>query len=100
MRLILALLLSTTCAWCADPVGVLSFSTTTPSIGESASSATITVTRTGGTSGAVSVTYATSDGYTATLRRPTGHDGHGRLRLAASNAHVHVESLIAYSLVY
>ncbi|MBK8596896.1 MAG: hypothetical protein IPN83_15160 [Holophagales bacterium] len=42
--------------------GVLQFSATTFGVGESGGSVTITVTRTGGSDGAVSVDYATSDG--------------------------------------
>jgi hypothetical protein len=42
--------------------GVLQLSATTYSVGEAGVSATITVTRTGGSGGAVSVDYATSDG--------------------------------------
>jgi len=53
--------------------GALQFSTASYSVGEGAGTATITVTRTGGSDGAVGVTYATTDGtatagsdYTAT----------------------------------
>jgi hypothetical protein len=46
----------------AASAGVLQFSSATYSASESGGSATITVTRTGGTSGAVAVQYATSNG--------------------------------------
>ena len=59
------------------PAGALQFSAATYSVGENAGPATVTVTRTGGSSGAVSVTFATSNGtatapgdYTALLVRP------------------------------
>ena len=42
--------------------GAIQFSAATYSVGENAGTATVTVTRTGGSSGAVSVTFATSNG--------------------------------------
>ena len=57
--------------------GTIQFSAATYSVGENAGTATVTVTRTGGSSGAVSVTFATSNGtatapgdYTAVSPRP------------------------------
>ena len=44
------------------PAGTIQFSAATYSVGENAGTATVTVTRTGGSSGAVSVTFATSNG--------------------------------------
>jgi hypothetical protein len=44
------------------PAGTLQFSAPTYSVGEAGGTATITVTRTGGSGGAVSVNYATSNG--------------------------------------
>lgn len=44
------------------PAGSLQFSSSTYSVGEAGSTASITVTRTGGSNGAVGVTYATSNG--------------------------------------
>jgi titin len=49
-------------AFGAATAGQLQFFSTTPSVSEGAGSAVITVVRTGGTTGAVSVHYATSDG--------------------------------------
>jgi hypothetical protein len=51
----------------AAPAGTLQFSTATYSAGESSGSATITVTRTGGTSSAVSVEYYTGSPSAATV---------------------------------
>ena len=45
----------------ANPAGLLQFSAPTYSVNESGLAATITVTRTGGSTGAISVTYATSN---------------------------------------
>jgi hypothetical protein len=62
--------------------GALQFSLSNYSVNEAASTATIAVTRSGGTSGAVSVDYATSDGtatagadYTAAVGTLTWSDG-------------------------
>ena len=46
----------------AAPPGTLQFSTATPSVAENGGTATITVTRTGGSSGAASVQYSSSAG--------------------------------------
>ncbi len=45
----------------ANPAGLLQFSAPTYSVNESGPTATMTVTRTGGSTGAISVTYATSN---------------------------------------
>jgi hypothetical protein len=64
--------------------GILQFSAATFSVDESGGTATITATRTGGSDGVVSVSYATSDGtassgsdYTATSGTLTWADGDG-----------------------
>ena len=46
----------------ALPAGTLQFSAATYSVGENAGNAAVIVTRTGGSSGAVSVSFATSNG--------------------------------------
>ena len=56
------------------PTGTLQFSASAYAAGESAGTATITVTRTGGSSGALSVTYGTSNG-TATTADYTAASG-------------------------
>jgi hypothetical protein len=69
----------------ADPsAGTLSFSSSTYSVQEDGGTRTITVTRTGGTSGAVSVSYGTSNGtatsgsdYTAVSSTLSFADGEG-----------------------
>ncbi len=66
----------------ADPAGSLQFESATVAAGEGDGNAVITVTRSGGTNGTVSVAYATSDGtattpddYTATAGTLTFADG-------------------------
>jgi hypothetical protein len=55
-------LCSCTAAIAGGPAGVLQFSQPVYSIGEAGGQATITVNRTGGTTGAIAVSYATTDG--------------------------------------
>lgn len=65
-----------------NPPGTLQFSSATYSVGETGPTVTITVTRTGGSGGAVGVTYATSNGtatsgtdYTAATSQLSWNDG-------------------------
>jgi len=64
------------------PAGTLQFSSVTYSVNENSGNATITVTRTGGSAGAVGVTFSTSNGtasagsdYTTTNQTVTFNDG-------------------------
>lgn len=53
---------ATTVTWAPPPAGTLQFSAATYTVAEGGGTATITVTRTGGSSGAVGISYASSNG--------------------------------------